>query len=151
LLPSIGRVDVVVVGPDQPIVSEQEDRVVAVVVPRLVRPASLAGLPLPQLGVIVTCYSNDTSEVLLLSGEGVDAYGSATVSLLFKTLASGVMDPRSLNLTIQGVADSDNNDGAVPVEVVCHGKVTGELSAAVEAPSRLEWMGSSDTLIVWNR
>lgn len=125
--------------------------VTVVVVPRLVRPVALAGLPIPQLRVIVTCHSNDTSEVLLLSGQGISGYGSGTVSLMFETLATGVMVPSSLNLTVQGVADTDINDGAVPVVVVCHGEVTGELSAASEVSGSLAWMGSSDSFVVWNR
>ncbi len=133
--------------------SELEDSLVSLVVPRLVRPVAADGLPLSRLVVTVTCTSNDTSEVLLFPGMVADSgqYGRGAVVLVFQGLESGELQPVSQNLTIQGVADTDNGDGAVAVAVDCRAEVTSVVASPGEALSQYSWVGTRDLVVVWNR
>ena len=94
----------------------------------------------------VPCQSPRTA-LLFLAG----SYGTPSATLTFSTLPSGEMQPAFQHLRIQGIADLDNNDGAVAVAVVCVTAVTGAAVSAPEGVARMTWVGSSAGMVVRNR
>jgi hypothetical protein len=78
-------------------------------------------------------------------------YGSPVAVLTFVTQPDGAVQPPMQHLRIQGIADLDNDDGPVPVEVVCTTAVGGPAAAPTDTTARVTWVPSSAGIVVRNR
>ncbi len=155
-----------VVPVDSVVVSEGESAVEVEVWPWLRAPNSEEGHFAAALQVTVQCATNDTSEALLVVGAAGPAqgtYGSPDVVLLFTYGLGGQWEPAGRSVWVQGLADRDNTDGPVAVQIACLCINAQAVAQAVAQPGQPVLVHTGveqlqavafappDAVVVWNR